>query len=187
MNQYNYQYRSQPGCGGCLFFIILLMLLAGNVQGIFSLLGFLLSAGLIFVLFLIGAFWGFTYFIRHKIAAYERSQTESHNEFVHLLIHILIQIAKIDGDVSREELNTIDNFFRANLHYNYDQMLWVKELVKEAQQSTLSLDALLAEFKRKFAYEPRLILVELVYQVVFAGAKRIEPEIELAQRIADYL
>jgi len=187
MNQYNYQYRSQPGCGGCLLFIILFMLLAGNVQGIFSLLGLLLSGGLIFLLFLIGALWGFSYFVRHKISAYERSQTESHNEFVYLLIHILIQIAKIDGEVSREELNAIENFFRLNLHYNYEQMLWVKELVKEAKESTLSLDSLLAEFKAKFVYEPRLILVELVYQVVFAGTKRIASEIELAQRIADYL
>lgn len=187
MNQYNYQYRRQPGCGGCLLFVILFFLLAGNVRGLFALLGFLLSGGLIFLLFLVGAFWGFSYLVRHKISTYERSQTESHNEFVNLLIQILVQIARIDGRVSREEVATIENFFRGHLHYNYDQMLWVKELMKEAQQSPVSLDSLLAEFKSKFAYEPRMILVELIYQVVFSGEKRLKPELDLAQKIADYL
>ncbi len=187
MNQYNYQYRQRPGCGGCLLFVILFFLLAGNVRVLFTIMGFLLSGGLIFLLFLVGIFWGFSYLVRHKISSYERSQTESHNEFVNLLIQILVQIARIDGRVSREELVTIENFFRVQLHYNYDQMLWVKELVKEAQQSSVSLDSLLAEFKSKFAYEPRLILVELVYQVVFSGEKRLEPEMELARKIANYL
>jgi DnaJ like chaperone protein len=187
MNQYNYQYRRQPGCGGCLLFIILFFLLAGNVRFLFAFLGFILSGGLLFLLILVGAFWGFSYLVRHKISSYERSQTEPHNEFVNLLIQILVQIASIDGRVSREEVSTIENFFRVQLRYNYDQMLWVKELVKEAQQFPASLDNLLAEFKSKFAYEPRLILVELIYQVVFSGEKRIEPEMELAQKIANYL
>ncbi len=187
MNKYNYQYRRQPGCGGCLLFVILFFLLAGNVRGLFALLGFLLSGGLIFLLFLVGAFWGFSYLVRHKISSYERSQTESHNEFVSLLIQILVQIARIDGLVSREELSTIENFFRSSFNYNYDQMLWVKELVKEAQQSQTSLDSLLVEFKSKFAYESRLILLELIYRVVYSGEKRLKPELDLAQKIANYL
>ncbi len=157
------------------------------MRGLFALLGFLLSGGIIFILLLVGAFWGFSHLVRHKISSYERSQTESHNEFVYQLIQILVQIAKIDGRVSREEINVIENFFRVHLRYNYDQMLWVKELVKEAQQSQVTLDSLLANFKVKFAYEPRLILVELIYQVVYSGEKRIEPELELARKIANYL
>ncbi|HFQ80226.1 MAG TPA: J domain-containing protein [Desulfobacterales bacterium] len=185
--QYNYQYRRQPGCGGCLLFFILFMLLAGNFRGLFELLGILLSGGMFFIFMLIAAFWGFSYFIRRKVATYERSQSESHNEFVYLLVHILIKIAEIDGRVSNEELSTIENFFRASLHYNYEQMLWVKELIKEARQSTISLDTLLADFKGKFAYEPRLILLELIYQVIYSGPKHIEPELELASKIGDFL
>jgi DnaJ like chaperone protein len=41
-------------------------------------------------------------------------------------------------------------------------MAWVKNLIKEATESTDTLDAMLEEFKRTFAYEPRLILLELI-------------------------
>jgi len=45
----------------------------------------------------------------------------------------------------------------------------------------------LTEFKSEFAYEPRLILIELIYQVIYSGDKHIDPEMELAQRIANFL
>ena len=128
-----------------------------------------------------------TNYIKHKISTYERSQTQSHNDFVFLLVHILVHIAKIDGTITKEELNTINNFFRVNLRYSYDQMYWVKELVKEAQESETTIEELLSQFKSKFAYEPRLILIELIYQVIYSGEKNIEPEVAIAQKIADFL
>ncbi len=185
MNQY--RYHNQPGCGGCLLIIAIFLLLAGGTPLLFNFLGFLLFGGLFSVLLIVAAFVGFSYLVKHKVSVYERSQTESHNEFVHLLVHILIHIAKIDGKITKEEINTINNFFRSNLQYSYDQMLWVKELLKEAQNSNQTVDQLLSQFKSKFAYEPRLILIELIFQVIYSGEKSIEPEIELAQKIADYL
>lgn len=185
MNQY--RYHTQPGCGGCFLLFALFLLLAGGTPLLFDFLGFILISGLFFVFFAAAAFWAFTYFIKHKISTYERSQTESHNEFVSLLVQILITIAKIDGKITAEELSTINNFFRVNLRYTYEQMLWLKELVKEAQLSTTSLEELIMQFKSKFAYEPRLILLELIYQVVFSGEKSVGPELEIAQNIAEYL
>ena len=185
MNQY--RYHSKPGCGGCFMIIAMFLLLAGGAPLLFEIMGILLIGGLFFVFILGAAFWGFTLLIKHKISNYERSQTESHNEFVHLLIHILMHIASIDGRITKEELNTIFNFFRVNLRYSYDQMLWVKELAKEAQQSSSSIEDLIAEFKGKFGYEPRLILLELIFQVIYSGEKFVDPEVELAQNIADFL
>lgn len=167
--------------------IAMFLLLAGGAPLLFEIMGILLIGGLFFVFILGAAFWGFTLLIKHKISNYERSQTESHNEFVHLLIHILMHIASIDGRITKEELNTIFNFFRVNLRYSYDQMLWVKELAKEAQQSSSSIEDLIAEFKGKFGYEPRLILLELIFQVIYSGEKFVDPEVELAQNIADFL
>lgn len=185
MNQY--RYHSQPGCGGCFFLFALFLLLAGGTPLLFDFLGFILITGLFLLFFVAAAFWAFTYFIKHKISTYERSQTEAHNDFVNLLVHILITIAKIDGKVTVAELNTINNFFRVNLRYSYDQLLWLKELIKEAQLSTTSLEELISQFKGKFAYEPRLILLELIFQVIFSGEKMVDPEMEIAQNIAEYL
>lgn len=182
-----YQYHSQPGCGGCFLIVALFLLLAGGTPLLFDFLGFLLISGIFIILLGFAAFWGFTNFIKHKISTYERSQTQSHNDFVFLLVHILVHIAKIDGTITKDELNTINNFFRVNLRYSYDQLLWVKELVKEAQNSETTIEELITQFKSKFAYEPRLILIELIYQVIYSGEKFIDPEVELAQKIADYL
>lgn len=185
--QYQYRYHSQPGCGGCLLWLLLFAFLAGGAPFLLQFLGFLLISGLFLALLAGAAFWGFAHLLKSKISAYERSQTASHNEFVYLLVNILVHIAKIDGNVSREELNTITNFFRVNLRYGDAQLLWLKELIKEAHRTPTDLNELLTRFKGQFAYEPRLILLELIFQVIYAGEKRVDPEIEVARRIALFL
>ncbi len=187
MSQYQYRYHSQPGCGGCLLWLALFLLMAGGAPLLFKFLGFLLLGGL-FLLFLAGAaFWGFSRLMKNKIGAFERSQSESQNEFVFLLVNILVHIAKIDGRVTREELSAITNFFRVNLHYQGDKLRWVEELIKEANRSSTDLNDLLVRFKSQFAYEPRLILLELIFQVIYAGEKFVDPEVEVARRIALFL
>jgi len=182
-----YRYHNQPGCGGCLLLAALLILVTGGLPMLFEVLGALFFTGLLLVLMMFLAFWGFSWFIRSKVAEYERSQTESHNRFVFLLVNILVDIAGIDGEVSRSELNTIYGFFRRNLNYNQSQMYWVKELAREAVSTRLGLDELLADFKSSFGYEPRLILLELIYQVIYSKPGVIAAELAVAERIAVYL
>jgi len=182
-----YQRRKQPGCGGCFLILLLLIFISGGAPALISFLGHLVYTGLAGVLLFIAIFWGFTYWIQKKVATYEQSQTDSHNRFVALLVQILIQIAKIDGKISREEVQTIHRFFQYNLHYNQTQMLWVKELIKEASSSTTPLDTLLQEFKSIFAYEPRLILLELIYQMLYTKSTVPDNELQMARRIGTYL
>lgn len=182
-----YRQHEQPGCGGCLLFAVLFLLLIGGMPLLFDVLGALLLTGLFLVLAVVTAFWAFTYYIKRQISRYERSQTETHNTFVTLLVNILIKISQVDGVITREEINTINNFFRYHLKYSHAQLLWVKEIIKEARQSTVSLETLLAEFKSVFTYEPRLILIELIYQVIFSQEPVADSALELARKIADYL
>jgi DnaJ like chaperone protein len=183
----NYQRREQPGCGGCLLILLLLIFVSGGAPALINFLGALLFSGLAGVLLFIGLFWGITYWIQKKVSSYESSQTESHNRFVWLLIQILINIAKIDGRVTKEEITTIQTFFQYNLHYTQTQMLWVKDLIKEAIATGVTLDALLQEFRATFAYEPRLLLLELIYQVLYTKATVPENELQIARNIARYL
>ena len=182
-----YRQHNQPGCGGCLFMVVLLILLAGGMPLLFDVMGTILYLGLFLVFFMVALFWGFSYFVKRQIANYESSQTESHNRFVFLLVNILVKIAGIDGEVSRSELLTINDFFRHHLHYNQSQMFWVKELIKEAMASAVSLDQLLADFKSGFTYEPRLILLELIYQVIYSKPDVTREEITVAEKIAVFL
>lgn len=183
------QYRShrQPGCGGCFFILCLILLASGGAPLLFDFFGFILMSGLLLLLFAVVGIWSFTYYIRRQVGRYEQSQTEAHNRFVFLLVNILIKIAQIDGTVTKEETTTIVNFFRHNLRYNQSQLFWVRDLIKEALQANYTLDELLADFRHNFAHDSRLILLELIYQVVFTNERVSEREHEIIDGIARYL
>lgn len=182
-----YQQRQPPGCGGCLLIVFLIVLVTGGAPALINLLGFLIFSGFAGVLLFIALFWGFSFWIKRQVSTYEASQTESHNRFVWLLVHILVKIAQLDGHISRDEVQTIHRFFQYNLHYNQTQMAWVKNLIKEATNSPETLESMLQEFKQTFAYEPRLILLELIYQIVYTKQPVPQNELETARRIASFL
>ncbi|MCI5165141.1 MAG: J domain-containing protein [Candidatus Electrothrix sp. GM3_4] len=186
--QRQYSYNSnQPGCGGCLLIVILILLATGGWQAVGSFFSVLVYSVLFGGLILFAAFFGFTKYIQRRATAYAQSQTESHNRFVFLLVNILVCVAKVDGHFTKSELRTMLNFFQHSLHYNQEQMYWVKQLIKEASETDQDLDTLLTEFRDSFAYEPRLILLELIYQLIFAKKPVNEEELNLARKIGDFL
>lgn len=183
----NYQRQQQPGCGGCLLIALLFIFITGGAPSLISFLGTLIYTGLAGILIFIALFWGFSYWMQKKVATYAQSQSESHNRFVWLLVHVLMHTAKIDGRITKDEIQTIHRFFQYNLNYNQTKMLWVKEIIKEATGSSPSLESLLEEFKTTFAYEPRLILLELVFQILYTKPDVPENELQIARRIAVFL
>ncbi|MDW7772505.1 MAG: DnaJ domain-containing protein [Desulfobulbaceae bacterium] len=182
-----YRQHNQPGCGGCLLIVGLIILATGGAPALFNFLGFLFFAALVGILLLVGAFWAFSYYVQSRISSYETSQTEAHNRFVYLLINVLVKIAQSDGHFTKAELQTMLNFFQYNLRYNQDQMYWVKQLIREARDEPASMDDLLTEFRSTFTYEPRLILLELIYQIIHTKQPPPESELLQARRIADFL
>ena len=182
-----YRQQQPPGCGGCLLIILLIVFVSGGAPALINLMGFLIFSGLAGILLFVALFWGFSYWVQRQVSTYESSQTESHNRFVWLLVHILVKISQLDGHVSRDEVQTIQQFFQLNLRYNQTQMNWVKNLIKEATSSTETLETLLEEFRSTFAYEPRLILLELVYQIVYTKDPVPENELASARKIATFL
>ncbi len=182
-----YQRPQQPGCGGCLLILLLIIFVTGGAPALINFLGTLLFTGLAGILIFVALFWGFSFWVQRKVATYEASQSESHNRFVWLLVNILVNISKIDGVVTKEEVATIQRFFQLNLGYNQTKMLWVKDLIKEAISSEATLEALLEEFRSTFTYEPRLILLELVYQILYTKPVVPEDELQIARNIASYL
>ncbi|THB75573.1 MAG: J domain-containing protein [Desulfobulbaceae bacterium] len=182
-----YQRQNPPGCGGCLIIALLIIFLTGGAPALINVMGFIFFSGLAGVVIFFALFLGFSYWIRRQVSTYEASQTESHNKFVWLLVKILVHIAQMDGYVSRDEVQTIQRFFQQNLRYNQTQMAWVKNLINEATNSDESLEDLLQDFKNSFAYEPRLILLELIYQIAYTKDPVPENELEAARKIAIFL
>jgi DnaJ like chaperone protein len=179
-----YRQHNKPGCGGCLLLLVVLVLVTGGAPALLNLFGFIFYSGLAGVLLMVAAFWAFTYYVQRRVSTYEASQTDSNKRFVFLLVNILVKIAQTDGHFSRAELAAILNFFQYQLRYNQDQMYLVKQLVKEARDAQVDLRQLLDEFRTTFAYEPRLILLELIYQLIYTKQPPPENELRLAREIA---
>ncbi len=182
-----YRTQQQPGCGGCLLIAMLLVFVTGGASGLINFLGWIFFSGLAGVLLFVAIFWGFSFWLQRRVFLYQSSQTESHNRFVYLLVQILIHISKIDGIVSKEEISTIQNFFQYNLRYNQTKMSLVKNHIKDAINSTQTLDALLQEFKDNFAYGERLILLELIFQIIHTKDPVPQDELKVARDIAAFL
>jgi DnaJ like chaperone protein len=182
-----YRQTNQPGCGGCLLIIGLLVLVTGGAPALLNFLGFLFFSGVLGFLLLGAAIYGFSYYIRRRVSMYEATQTETHKRFVYLLVHILVKIAESDGHFTKAELATMTNFFQYNLNYDQDQMYWVKQLIKNARNSPEDMRELLTEFKNNFAYEARLILLELIYQIIYIKKPVVEDELRQAREIAAFL
>ncbi len=186
--QMQYRRRKQPGCGGCLLVIGVLVLIIGGAPALLSFLGTIVFVGLAGLIIFSVGLYGFSFYIRRKVSAYEASRTETHKRFVYLLAHILVRIAQLDGRFSRAELVTMTNFFQYNLNYNQDQMYWVKQLIKEARDADISMEELLVEFRSNFAaYGPRLIILELIYQIIYIKSPVDQRELAKARQIAGFL
>jgi len=183
----HYRQEQRPGCGGCLLLFIMIAFLVGGTPLLLRFMGLLVGAFLFFVIAVIAVLWGGSLYVKRQVDSYVRSQTDTHNAFVHILVNILVKIAQVDGTITREETNIINRFFRNNLHYGQSQMFWVKELVRSAVRSPVPLDDWLAEFKEKFAYEPRLILLELIYQILYTKRPVPDAELAMARNIGQYL
>lgn len=182
-----YRQSKGPGCGGCLLLFLLLAFLTGGAPALFRVLGVLVYGALFFFLAVAAAVWGTTWFLRRKVSEYEQSQTEAHNEYVSLLVHILVRVAQLDGTVSREEIAIIRRFFQVRLRYNQSQLLWVKDLIKEAMASDVPVEDLLGQVRSRFAYEPRRLLVELIYGMIYSKGTATPGELEFVRRAGRYL
>lgn len=163
------------------------LLLVGGAPLLFNVVGFvvMIIGSLILAVFV--GLVGFSFFVRHKVSQYEAGQSEDRTQFVTILIHILVKIAQLDGKLDRAEKAIIENFFRTHLHYSQEQIYWVRELIKDAAANTDSLDSFLMDFKGRFGYQPRLILVELIFQVLYSKDVVRDEELQLARQISTFL
>ena len=183
----HYRQHNSPGCGGFCLVMAMFLLLIGGAPLLFNVVGFVVMIiGSIILMVFVGLI-GFSFFVRHKVSQYEANQSEDRTQFVTILIHILVKIAQLDGHVSRAEKAAIENFFRVHLHYTQEQIYWVRELIKDAAANTDSLDSFLADFKAQFGYQPRLVLIELIFQVLYSNNKVTAEELQLAARISTFL
>jgi DnaJ like chaperone protein len=116
---------------GCLVFLLFAALIGGTplLVGIarLFLFGFLALA-----LFAIGASW----WVRNRALPLAR---ERHDRFVEILVHLLVRLAEVDGNLDRREVTVIRDFFEREFGYSGERLLQIRDLIKTARTSTVTI------------------------------------------------
>eukprot|EP01047_Picozoa_sp_COSAG01_P013862 COSAG01_NODE_662_length_14431_cov_31.385775_9_plen_271_part_00 len=121
-----------------------------------------------------------------KLGRHVRVSTKERSKFMELLVRILIQAVQADGKVDQRELQIIRQFFQVNLRLTKMDMVWVNDLMQHALKSKTSLIALCQEFSQ-FDPQAKLILLELVYQVVASDNVITRSEETFIERLVSLL
>ncbi|EKD26575.1 MAG: Heat shock protein DnaJ-like protein [uncultured bacterium] len=128
------------------------------------------------IIFLFIAFGGNVFFQHLNLNNYVNNQTTAHNLFGQYLIKFMMYIAKADGVVDSVEIRLIKTFFQNQMRYSGTQMLWVKQLIKEALYSDESIEQISHEFNIQFGINEKRILIVLLYQIAQVDAHIKETE-----------
>ena len=86
--------------------------------------------------------------------------------FISYLVAILTKIAMADGRVSEHERKAIHNFFSKSLHYHGMELRFIDAMMEETQRVNPDLQEVCKAFDQVAVREQRLLLLDLVYQVV---------------------
>ncbi len=103
------------------------------------------------------------------------------------LVALLTAVAKVDGEVTRDEVAVIRKFFQYNLGYRGEQLQLIKNLIKKAIRSDLNVEQMCEQFYSISNYHSRLLLVKLLYMVAFADNSIRDSEQRLIEQIAQLL
>jgi DnaJ like chaperone protein len=165
---------------GCLWLALILFLIGGTPL----LVGVLRVFGAFLLIAVVGSV-GLTWWLRRQaIDRYARSQTESHNRFVEILIALLVRLAEVDGPINRGEVSAIRKFFQQSLGYREERLLWVRDLIKASRRSSEPVEALCARIRAQYGFQERFIVIQVLARVAEADGRLGREEIAFIERVA---
>ena len=168
---------------GCLWLALLILILGGMPL----LVGVLrVFAGLILLVFVLGlaATW---WIRRNAVLHYTQTRGERHREFVEKLVVLLVRLAEIDGELDRREVSAIRQFFQNDLGYRDEQLLWIRDLIKDSRRSTEDVEAICAAIRADFMLQERVIVLQVLARVANADGHVTEAERVFVETVARHL
>ncbi len=107
--------------------------------------------------------------------------------FISYLVAILAKIAMADGSISDHERKTIHNFFSRGLHYRGMELKFIDAMIEETQRVNPDLHQVCMAFDKVASREQRLLLVDLIYQVVVTDHVVTKEEEEAIRQVVTAL
>ena len=166
------QYRQYSNTSNFFWIALVLFIFFGGFRLIFLLFSILIALIIgFFPLLLLG---GILYLLfgraslTAKLGGIASRRSAQHQQFLELLIRILVDFAKVDGHIDERELQVIRQYFRQSMQMDTAQLQWVDDLIAHAIKDSCNLDELCVPFRQQFPDTFSYIALELVYQVVYA-------------------
>jgi DnaJ like chaperone protein len=168
---------------GCLWLALLILILGGMplLVGVLRVFGGLIL--LVFVLGLAATWW----IRRNAVLHYTQTRGERHREFVEKLVVLLVRLAEIDGELDRREVSAIRHFFQNDLGYRDEQLLWIRDLIKDSRRSTEDVEAICAAIRADFMLQERVIVLQVLARVANADGRVTEAERAFVETVARHL
>lgn len=168
---------------GCLIFLLLLAAVGGG-----PLLVGLARVGLFFFVAtaLLGTFavWRAQ---RRAVPLHAQQGNARHDDFVRVMVALLVRLAEADSSLDRREVTVIRQFFQNDLKYTDEKLLWVKDLIQEARRSKVSVVDLCERLVADYDLQARFIVVEMLGRVAKADGVMSPAETRLFEEIVQRL
>ena len=103
--------------------------------------------------------------------------------FITYLVAILTKICMADGSISQAERKTIHNFFSRGLHYKGMELRFIDAIIGETQRTDPDLYQICKALDQVANQQQRLLLLDLVYQVVTTDQVVTKSEREAIQQV----
>ena len=181
-----YQRYSNGGNYFWIFFLILLIF--GGFRTLFAIFGLLLALVINFFPLIVAGYFVYRFVKRVGKNRFVNSslnmQTSEFKRFVEIMVHIMIKIAKADGQISSSETQVIRQFFIQQMNFSAGKVTWLNDVIESAKSSTTQLQQLANEFNQHFGYESQLMLLNMVYNVAYSDGVFHESEATLINQLA---
>lgn len=165
---------------GCLLPLLLIALIGGTplLVGV---------ARLILFFFLTTAILGIvgTWYARRRAVPFDKQDGNArHDRYVQTMVELLVRLAQVDGTLDRREVTVIRHFFQRDLGYSEEKLLWVRDLIQAARESTASIQELCERLVAEYDLQARFIVVEMLGRVARADGMMSQAEARLLEEIA---
>ena len=110
--------------------------------------------------------------------------TQAQEHFARHVCALLMEVARADGDVVRDEVRVAREYFEHELKYGPEALDVVRGHLKEFLQRPPALEQAMAACRSEMPSSDRLLLVDVLYQLALADGALQRAEQESLRRIA---
>jgi len=114
----------------------------------------------------------------------ESLDEQAQEHFARHLCALFIEVARVDGDVARDEVRVVREYFQDQLKYGPEALDMVRLHLKEFLQKPPAVDASIQACRDELPMGDRLLLIDTLYELALVDGALKRSEQEILRQIA---